>query len=99
LFDKFRDGKILIVISTLCKEGIDIPRCSAVVIAHDTQDAQQLVGRIVRLHPGKEKAIVVHLVDEHPIFRKHTKFNERVFYKPQKITMEHITRDDLSRIS
>ena len=97
LFDQFRDGKIPIVISTLCKEGIDIPRCSAVVIAHDTQDAQQLVGRIVRLHPDKEKAIVVHLVDDHPIFKKHIKYNEKVFYKPQKIEMEHITINDLQR--
>ena len=98
LFEKFREGNIPIVISTLCKEGIDIPRCSAVVIAHDTQDAQQLVGRIVRLYPGKEKAIVVHLVDEHPVFKKHIKFNEKVFYKPQKIVMEHITEHDFSRL-
>ena len=98
LFDQFRDGKIPIVISTLCKEGIDIPRCSAVVIAHDTQDAQQLVGRIVRLYPNKEKAVVVHLVDEHPIFKKHIRYNERVFYRPQKISMEYITEDDLSKI-
>lgn len=98
LFQKFREGEIPIVISTLCKEGIDIPRCSAVVIAHDTQDGQQLVGRALRLYPGKDKAIIVHLVDEHPIFRKHIKFNEKVFYKPQKIAMEHITEDDLPRI-
>lgn len=98
LFDEFRNGKIPVVISTLCKEGIDIPRCSAVVIAHDTQDAQQLVGRIVRLYPKKEKAIVVHLVDEHPIFRKHIKYNEKVFYKPQKIAMEYIAEHELSRL-
>lgn len=99
LFEKFREGEIPIVISTLCKEGIDIPRCSAVVIAHDTQDAQQTVGRALRLYQGKTKAIVVHMVDEHPIFRKHIKLNEKVFYKPQKITMEHITEDDLQRIA
>jgi len=98
LFDKFRNGEIPVVISTLCKEGIDIPRCSAVVIAHDTQDAQQLVGRIVRLYPGKDRAIVVHLIDEHPVFRKHIKYNEKVFYKPQKIEMEYITEDVLSKI-
>jgi len=98
LFDEFRNGKIPVVISTLCKEGIDIPRCSAVIIAHDTQDAQQLVGRIVRLYPGKERAIVVHMVDEHPIFKKHIKYNEKVFYKPQKIATEYITEDDLAKV-
>lgn len=99
LFDKFRNGDIPIIVSTLCKEGIDIPRCSAVVIGHDTQDTQQIVGRIIRLHPGKEKAIVVHLVDEHPIFKKHIKYNEKVFLRPQKISMEYITENDISRIT
>src|SRR3989304_8586339 len=97
LFDKFRNGDIELVISTLCKEGIDIPKCSAVVIAHDTQDSQQLIGRIIRLHPDKEKAIVVHLFDEHPVFKKHIKHNEKIFLKPQKISTEYI--DDISRIA
>lgn len=98
LFDKFREGEIPIVISTLCKEGIDIPRCSAIVIAHDTQDAAQMIGRGLRLFPGKKDCVVIHPVDEHPVFKKHIKYNEKVFIKPQKIKTGFITEDDMQRI-
>ena len=95
LFEDFKEGKTTVVISTLCGEGFDMPSLSAVIIAHDTQDSQQIIGRTVRLHPGKEKSIVVHPYDHHYVFKNHRRYNEKVFYNPQNIDRKIITRSNL----
>jgi len=91
LFDSIRNNESGgILISTLCKEGWDMPNCSGLIIASDTQDPEQLVGRIVRLHPHKTCAIVVHLADQHPIFRRHLKNSERIFYNKNKFDIKKV---------
>jgi superfamily II DNA or RNA helicase len=95
-FEEFEKGNIQLVISTLCKEGFDCPRLSAVIIAYDCQDTEQIVGRVVRLFPNKDRAIVVHLVDKHPIFKRHVRHCEKIFYSPQKISRTRISKSQLS---
>ena len=94
-FQEFEKGNVQLVISTLCKEGFDCPRLSAVIIAYDCQDTEQIVGRIVRLFPKKDRAIVVHLMDKHHIFKRHVKHCEKMFYIPQKIKRTHINKHQL----
>jgi superfamily II DNA or RNA helicase len=95
-FEEFEKGNIQLVISTLCKEGFDCPRLSAVIVAYDCQDTEQIVGRIVRLFPNKDRAIVIHLVDKHPIFKRHVRHCEKIFYSPQKISRTRISKSRLS---
>jgi superfamily II DNA or RNA helicase len=94
-FEEFAKGDVPAVISTLCKEGFDCPPLSAVIIAYDCQDTEQIVGRVVRLHPNKDRAIVIHLVDKHPIFKRHVKHCEKVFYSPQGISKTRVSKSQL----
>lgn len=66
IYDRFRRGvtDALVTVMVLT-EGADFPMCDAVVIARPTQSQNlysQMVGRALRLYPGKEDALVVDLV-------------------------------------
>ena len=66
IYDRFRSGvtQHLVTVQVLT-EGADFPMCDAVVIARPTQSQNlysQMVGRALRLYPGKDDALVVDLV-------------------------------------
>lgn len=66
IYDDFRSGEIQMLITVqVLTEGADFPMCDCVVIARPTQSQNlysQMVGRALRLHPGKDDALVLDLV-------------------------------------
>lgn len=64
---KFAEGKRVLV-STLIKEGVDLPEMSAIILAGPTKSFSeniQKIGRVLRIKPnGTNKAIVVDRMDK-----------------------------------
>jgi len=65
MYDAFRSGeaKALVTVQVLT-EGADFPMCDAVVLARPTRSKNlysQMVGRSLRLYPGKDDALVLDL--------------------------------------
>lgn len=62
----FTDGKIPVIVNVMVfTEGTDIPRVETVIIARPTQSEAlyaQMVGRGLRLYPGKEKLTLIDCV-------------------------------------
>lgn len=61
LLDEFEDGDLDIMVSTLLKEGVNIPDISAVILAHGGKsdiEAIQTIGRALRPSNGDEAHIV-----------------------------------------
>lgn len=62
----FRDGKVQVLCNCMVlTEGTDLPMASCVVIARPTRHAGlyvQMVGRVLRLWPGKDDALVLDVV-------------------------------------
>ncbi|KAJ2157693.1 DEAD DEAH box helicase [Coemansia sp. RSA 552] len=74
ILSEFREGKVPVVINCgILTEGTDIPNIDCVMMARPTRSAglfQQMLGRGMRLSPGKEDCLVVDFVD---LFRRNTK--------------------------
>jgi superfamily II DNA or RNA helicase len=66
IYRRYRDGSTQALVTVMVlTEGADFPMCDAVVIARPTQSQNlysQMVGRALRLYPGKQDALVVDLV-------------------------------------
>lgn len=66
IYARFRTGAVQALVTVMVlTEGADFPMCDAVVIARPTQSQNlysQMVGRALRLWPGKDDALVVDLV-------------------------------------
>lgn len=65
VYDRFRAGttRFLVTVQVLT-EGADFPMCDAVVLARPTRSRNlytQMVGRALRLYPGKDDALVLDL--------------------------------------
>lgn len=65
IYQKFRDGGIDVMVTVMVlSEGADFPMCDAVVMARPTRSRilySQMVGRALRLYPGKSDALVLDL--------------------------------------
>ncbi|AXQ63236.1 DNA helicase [Mycobacterium phage Collard] len=63
IYEAFRTGTIQALINVgILTEGADFPMCDAVVLARPTRSMNlytQMVGRAIRLHPGKTDALVL----------------------------------------
>lgn len=66
VYDRFRSGQTSALVTVqVLTEGADFPMCDAVVIARPTKSKvlySQMVGRALRLYPGKTDALVLDLV-------------------------------------
>lgn len=66
IIQRFTDGEIPCIVNVMVfTEGTDIPRVETVIIARPTQSDSlyaQMVGRGVRLYPGKEKLTLIDCV-------------------------------------
>ncbi|KAJ2846616.1 DEAD DEAH box helicase [Coemansia brasiliensis] len=64
---EFREGKIPVVVNCgILTEGTDIPNIDCVIMARPTRSPvlfQQMLGRGMRLHPGKSDCLIVDFVD------------------------------------
>lgn len=65
VYGQFRAGKLAAMVTVqVLTEGADFPRCNCVVMARPTRSQtlySQMVGRAVRLYPGKDDALVLDL--------------------------------------
>lgn len=65
VYTRFRDGRIQAMVTVqVLTEGADFPRCDCAVMARPTRSQtlySQMVGRAVRLYPGKSDALVLDL--------------------------------------
>lgn len=65
MYDRFREGQTDVLVNVgVLTEGADFPMCDCVVLARPTRSRilyAQMVGRALRLHPGKEDALVLDL--------------------------------------
>lgn len=65
VYEAFNDGELDAMVTVqVLTEGADFPRCDAVVMARPTRSQtlySQMVGRALRLYPGKDDALVLDL--------------------------------------
>lgn len=65
VYAKFNSGEINVMVTvTVLTEGADFPRCQCVLMARPTHSKSlytQMVGRALRLYPGKDTAYVIDL--------------------------------------
>lgn len=61
--EQLRNRKLKILISTLMKEGVDVPSLDVVINAAGGTDTMQLVGRALRKADGKDAATIVDFID------------------------------------
>lgn len=62
----FKEKRLPILISTLISEGVDIPHLSVTIAARGEKSkiaTIQLMGRSMRTHPGKTKALYIDIMD------------------------------------
>ncbi len=74
VFEDLGEKKIMCIVSTVGKEGIDIPALNACIYASGGRDSMQALGRVLRRSEGKDVAFVVDFMDEtHEWLRKHSR--------------------------
>jgi len=69
----FKNGEIPVLISTLLKEGVDIPEISAIILAGGGKSdvmTIQTIGRALRPKKGM-RAVIVDVVDDDPLLYTH----------------------------
>lgn len=59
--------KLILGVTQLAKEGLDIDRLDTLIIHLPMKDTEQAIGRISRLCEGKCEPICFYLLDKHPI--------------------------------
>ncbi len=73
ILEDFKEGKIPVLISTLLKEGVDIPEISAMILAGGGKSdimTIQTIGRALRPKAGM-KAVIVDVQDDDPLLFTH----------------------------
>lgn len=74
IINKFRDGEIKCLVSTLLGEGVDIPSMDAIIMAHGQKTSVgtiQKIGRVLRTTKDKKEAIIVDFVDKGIYLSRH----------------------------
>lgn len=72
--------KLILGVTQLAKEGLDIDRLDTLIIHLPMKDTEQAIGRIARLHPNKKHPICFYLIDNsavtYSVFNKARQFIE-----------------------
>ena len=80
---EMKDGKLdLLIASKIFDQGVDIPSLDALILAGSGKSsgrALQRIGRVIRRHPGKKKAIVVEMFDNCKYLRDHAEARIKVY--------------------
>jgi len=81
--DDMKKGDIEILIaSKIFDQGVDIPELDALILAGSGKSsgrALQRIGRVIRLHPQKKKAVVVEFFDNCKYLRDHSEARIKVY--------------------
>ena len=88
---KISEGKnVIIATYAMAEEGLDIKTLTTLLMATPKADVTQSVGRILR--KKHKQALVIDIVDQHPVFQKHWK-KRKTFYKKQKFKVIKATME------
>lgn len=71
-----------LVASTIADEGLDLPILDTLILAgggKSSTRAFQRVGRVLRLHENKEKAVVFDFIDYTPMLRRHSRERQKYY--------------------
>lgn len=63
ILQRLQNKTMKIVIATLGKEGLDVPALDVVINGAGGTDSTQLVGRVMRISPGKKNALYIDVID------------------------------------
>jgi len=67
ILKELQSKKLKVIISTIMKEGVDVPSLDVVINAAGGSDSMQLIGRALRKSDGKETATIIDFVDNQHI--------------------------------
>lgn len=90
MLDALREGSLSCVLATqLFEEGVDVPRLSCVVLAFPGTDITTLqkVGRVSRRFEGKERSLVIDVVDAHVAVLARQYAQRKAWYKGANLRM------------
>lgn len=84
IMEDFRKGKERLIIGTsILGEGVDLPIADVLIMANGGKSPIQVmqnVGRVLRIHPGKEKAIIYDFADiGAPWLEDHAKERQKIY--------------------
>lgn len=90
----FRSGKVKCILATqLADEALDVPILSRIILTypgkHDGRIIQQ-VGRALREHPLKDKAVIYDVVDDRVGILRHQWMQRKQAYKKMKIKVRKL---------
>ena len=97
----FKEGRLPVLISTLISEGYDMPALSHVIAGRGEESriaTIQLMGRGMRSHPGKTKAVYVDILDRKTAWLgNHSKTREKVYQGERAFTTIPVAAADLEK--
>lgn len=79
---RFREGKLMCIISTLLSEGVDLPEMEAIILAGGGKSsilAIQRVGRALRTTPDKNAAYIIDFIDTGKFVANHSQSRMETF--------------------
>jgi superfamily II DNA or RNA helicase len=83
VFEATRKGFCKILIgSTIADEGLDIPRLDSLILAGAGKASTrtfQRIGRVLRLHDKKDKALVYDFIDSYKTFYNQSKYRKKLY--------------------
>lgn len=86
IFNRFKSGENKILVSTVIKEGVDIPEMDAIILANagkggpSGRKTVQTLGRCLRKSKDKERAIIVDFFDQDGgILERHSKQRIKIY--------------------
>lgn len=94
ILDRVRNKSLRILIATsLADEGLDLPSVDVVILAgagSSTTRALQRIGRALRPYPGKMRAYIDEIVDQHPSFQKQWYERKRIYATESAFTVHEV---------
>ncbi len=94
ILDRFKSGDLSCLITTVVKEGANIPVADALIYAQAGKSKRtiiQRVGRVMRLSEGKESAIIIDFYDEDgAVLEKHSNQRLEVYRSEEAFKIEVI---------
>ena len=86
VLQRFREGELKILLSTLIKEGVDLPEMDAIILANagkggvGGRKTVQTIGRCLRLTEKKNTAIIIDFFDDDGgVLAKHSEERMKVY--------------------
>jgi len=99
----FKTRKVPVLISTLIKEGVDIPELEVVILANAGKGGEngrkllQTIGRGLRIASGKQEAIIIDFFDKDKgLLQKHSRERIRKYKEEEMFEIEYKTMGALT---